>query len=214
MGHPSRVNRKALLGKKVGMTQIFTEAGEWIPVTVLQAGPCTVLQVKTAETDGYSSVQLGFDETKKKRKRPQQAVFDKLGVVATRFVREVPFVDPADLLAVSGGATSEADGEAPTEGSAPEESCAEESGAEESGAEESGAEESGAEESGAAESIVGRSLGVNVFKDIPMVDVRGVTKGRGFAGTIRRHGHHSHRAGQWRGSPRSVSAWQHQVLCC
>jgi len=57
----------ALLGKKLGMTRIFTEDGRWIPVTVLEAGPCTVTQVKTKERDGYEAVQLGFDDAKKSR---------------------------------------------------------------------------------------------------------------------------------------------------
>ncbi len=51
-----------LLGKKVGMTQVYDELGKLVPVTVIQAGPCVVMQVKTAETDGYTAVQLGFDE--------------------------------------------------------------------------------------------------------------------------------------------------------
>ncbi len=57
----------ALLGKKLGMTRIFTEDGRWIPVTVLEAGPCTVTQVKTKERDGYEAVQLGFEDAKKSR---------------------------------------------------------------------------------------------------------------------------------------------------
>ena len=76
----SRQARKALLGKKVGMTQIFSEDGKWVPVTVLQAGPCAVLQIKTDGQDGYSSFQIGFDDRRKDAKRPQQVCFDKLGV--------------------------------------------------------------------------------------------------------------------------------------
>ena len=65
---------KGILGKKVGMTQIFDERGEVIPVTVIEAGPCFVAQIKTVERDGYSAVQLGFEETKPKRlTRPQVA---------------------------------------------------------------------------------------------------------------------------------------------
>ena len=56
--------KKAIIGKKVGMTQIFDESGKVIPVTVIEAGPCTVAQVKTVETDGYDAVQLGFGEVK------------------------------------------------------------------------------------------------------------------------------------------------------
>ena len=58
---------KGLIGKKVGMTQIFDDAGAAIPVTLIEAGPCYVTQVRTAETDGYSAVQLGFEEVKPKR---------------------------------------------------------------------------------------------------------------------------------------------------
>jgi large subunit ribosomal protein L3 len=61
-----------LLGKKVGMTQVYDESGRLLPVTVIQAGPCVVMQVKTAETDGYNAVQLGFDDVKaSRRKNPQ-----------------------------------------------------------------------------------------------------------------------------------------------
>ncbi|MEE3230615.1 MAG: hypothetical protein VX272_06215, partial [Planctomycetota bacterium] len=84
------------------MTQIFSEDGKWIPVTVLQAGPCAVLQIKTEEQDGYSSYQIGFDDRRKNAKRPQQVCFDNLGVNTKRFVREIPFIDPADIL--TGGA--------------------------------------------------------------------------------------------------------------
>ena len=58
---------KAILGKKIGMTQIFTEAGEVIPVTVIEAGPETVTQIKTVETDGYDAVQIGFEDAKPQR---------------------------------------------------------------------------------------------------------------------------------------------------
>ena len=58
---------KAIIGKKVGMTQIFDEAGKVIPVTVIEAGPCTVVQKKTVETDGYNSVQLGFQDIAEKK---------------------------------------------------------------------------------------------------------------------------------------------------
>ena len=57
-----------LLGKKIGMTQVYDEAGKMLPVTVIQAGPCTIMQVKTVETDGYNAVQLGYDDVKKSRR--------------------------------------------------------------------------------------------------------------------------------------------------
>jgi large subunit ribosomal protein L3 len=133
--------RRSLLGKKIGMTQVYNEAGRRVPVTVIQAGPCTVFQVKTAEQDGYEAVQLGFDDTAKKKKKPQQARLDKLGLAAKRHVREVPFIDPECIVAVEG-----------KEGVVP-----------------------------------GVQVGVAVFKDVKQVDVRGVTKGRGFQGVIRRY---------------------------
>src|SRR5262245_29316608 len=91
LGPLDRAKRRALLGKKLGMSQVFSEAGEWTPVTIIQAGPCTVLQVKTEATDGYPAIQLGFDETTKPRKRPQQAYLDKIGAKGVKFVREVRF---------------------------------------------------------------------------------------------------------------------------
>jgi len=105
--------KKAILATKIGMTQIFDESGEMIPVTVLQAGPCCVTQIKTEENDGYSAVQVGFVDKKEKavnvdatgRKevrnrhgvnKPQKGHFDKAGVSGKRFVREFKFENAAD----------------------------------------------------------------------------------------------------------------------
>ena len=80
---------KAILAKKVGMTQIFNEAGELVPVTVLQAGPCVVTQVKTIENDGYEAVQVGFEDIREKLvNKPVKGMFDKAGVSYKRYVRE------------------------------------------------------------------------------------------------------------------------------
>ena len=204
----SRQARKALLGKKVGMTQIFSEDGKWVPVTVLQAGPCAVLQIKTDDQDGYSSFQIGFDDRRKDAKRPQQVCFDKLGVNTKRFVREIPFIDPADILTgvpvaeeaseeveeaaeieetavadESDGAVEEVSGEG--------EDVAEESGAPEAEeeAEEETVEEAADEPEPATEVKPGDIIGVRVFEGVSKVDVRGVSKGRGFAGNVKRHGH-------------------------
>lgn len=144
----SRQNKKAILGKKIGMTQIFTEDGERVPVTVIQAGPCTVLRVKSPEKDGYTAFQLGFDDTNKSRKKPQQAELDRLGVNGKRFVREVPYVDPADVFSEDPG--GEADGE--------------------------------------GDVVAGSRIGVSVLKEVSLVDIRGLTKGRGFTGVVKRHG--------------------------
>ena len=81
--------KKAILATKVGMTQIFNEDGVLTPVTVLQAGPCVVTQVKTQDNDGYSAVQVGFaDKRENLVNKPMKGHFDKAGVSCKRFVRE------------------------------------------------------------------------------------------------------------------------------
>ena len=81
--------KKAILATKVGMTQIFDEKGQLVPVTVLQAGPCVVTQVKTVENDGSSAVQVGFvDKRAKLVNKPEKGHFDKAGVSYKRYVRE------------------------------------------------------------------------------------------------------------------------------
>lgn len=92
--------KKAIVGKKVGMTQVFTPDGRLIPVTVIQAGPCPVVQKKTVETDGYEAVQVGFDEipenrVKKLVNKPEAGHFKKAGVVPCRKLREFRFEDAA-----------------------------------------------------------------------------------------------------------------------
>ncbi len=80
---------KAILGKKIGMTQLFSETGKFIPVTVIEAGPCVVTQKKTVETDGYNSVQFGFSELKeKKTNKPMKGHFQKAGAAPMRFLKE------------------------------------------------------------------------------------------------------------------------------
>ena len=90
--------KKAIVGKKNGMTQIFTEDGRLVPVTVIEAGPCTVVQLKTIENDGYQAVQVGFGEmtearAKKLLTKPVQGHFAKAGVAAKRTLRELRFDD-------------------------------------------------------------------------------------------------------------------------
>jgi large subunit ribosomal protein L3 len=127
---------KGIIGKKVGMTQVFDENGNVAPVTVIQAGPCYVTQIRTAEKDGYTSVQLGFGETK-----PQRLTQGQLGhlrrnnLPALRYLREFRIQGDVDL----------------TEGS---------------------------------------EVKVDVFAQGERVDVIGKSKGRGFAGTIKRHKFH------------------------
>lgn len=84
--------KKAILATKVGMTQIFNEDGVLTPVTVLQAGPCVVTQVKTEENDGYKAIQVGFvDKREKLVNKPMKGQFDKAGVSYKRYVREFKF---------------------------------------------------------------------------------------------------------------------------
>ena len=86
--------KKAILATKVGMTQIFDENGVLVPVTVLQAGPCVVTQVKTADNDGYSAIQVGFGEKKENRvNKPMKGQFAKAGVSCKRYLKEFRFED-------------------------------------------------------------------------------------------------------------------------
>jgi large subunit ribosomal protein L3 len=125
-----------LLGKKVGMTQVYNEAGNLVPVTVIQAGPCVVTQAKTVESDGYNAIQLGFDEVKPvRRKKPAIKHAEKAKTTPKRFVREMRLADDA------------------------EQPCQ-----------------------------AGDSLTVSVFSEDKFVDVIGTSKGKGFAGVMKRHG--------------------------
>ena len=84
--------KKAILATKVGMTQIFSEDGSLVPVTVLQAGPCVVTQIKTTENDGYSAVQVAFADKKEKLvKKPRKGAFEKAGVDPKKYLREFRF---------------------------------------------------------------------------------------------------------------------------
>lgn len=125
---------KGLLGKKVGMTQIFDENGEVIPVTVIEAGPCYVTQKKTVEADGYDAIQVGYGETpEKKLTKPQAGHLKKSGVSPVRYLREFPVSDPESYEA-------------------------------------------------------GQELKASVFEVGDYVDVIGTSKGKGFAGAVKRHG--------------------------
>ena len=123
-----------LLGRKVGMTQIFETDGTAVPVTVLECGPCTVLQVRTAERDGYHAIQLGFaDKRRKSASQAERGHAKKANAEPKRFIREIRQDGPID--------TSE-----------------------------------------------GQTLTVEVFNEIPRVDVIGTSKGRGYSGVVKRHG--------------------------
>lgn len=85
---------KAIIGRKVGMTQIFTPEGKVIPVTVVEAGPCPVVQIKTVEKDGYAALKLGFDETTEKRiNKPELGQFKKAGVKPQKVLKEFRLAD-------------------------------------------------------------------------------------------------------------------------
>lgn len=127
---------KGILGKKVGMTQIFNEQGQVVPVTVVVAGPCAVVQKKTLATDGYNAVQIGFDVKREKLvNKPLKGHFAKGAVQPVRFIRELR-LDNID------------------------------------------------------EYQVGQEIKADVFAAGEKVDVVGTSKGKGFAGGIKRHGFH------------------------
>ncbi|MHC4622474.1 MAG: 50S ribosomal protein L3 [Planctomycetota bacterium] len=127
-----------LLGKKVGMTQVYDDSGDLLPVTVIQAGPCAVLQVKSIGSDGYNAVQLGYDDVKpSRRKKPQVGHALKSDTAPKKFVREMRLPDDAELT------------------------C-----------------------------NVGDTLTVSVFAENKYVDVVSTSKGKGFAGVMKRHGFH------------------------
>ncbi len=89
---------QAILGRKIGMTQIFDETGQAIPVSVIEAGPCVVTQIKTPEKDGYVAVQVGFGEVSPKRvNKPMKGHFKKANVSPMRYLREVPVTDLSGL---------------------------------------------------------------------------------------------------------------------
>lgn len=128
--------QKAIIGKKLGMTQLFDENGSFIPVTVVEAGPCVVVQKKTIENDGYESVQLGFGEvTDKHINKAEKGHFAKADVACKKFLHE---------FAINGN--------------------------------------------------VGDIIKADVFANGDKVDVCGVSKGKGYAGTIKRYGQKSLRA--------------------
>ena len=124
---------KAILGRKLGMTQIFTEEGRVVPVTVVESGNNFVLRNKTNETDGYNAVQIGFGDIKEKNvTKPLKGQFEKAGVKAVRFIREMRLSAPSEYN-------------------------------------------------------VGDTIGVDIFAAGDLVDVVGTSKGKGFAGGIKRH---------------------------
>src|SRR6185437_7602664 len=141
-----------ILGRKVGMTQIFDDKGEVRPMTVLQAGPCVITQRKNAARDGYDAVQIGFVEFVKGKRvtKAMQGHFGKHNVPPVKFMREVAVNTPVEA------GEKQAKGEDPA-----------------------------AESNGVVK--VGDKVLVDIFQDEKFVDVTGTSKGRGFAGVVRRH---------------------------
>ena len=128
--------QKCIVGKKIGMTQIFDENGKMIPVTVVEAGPCVVVQKKTVENDGYEAVQIGYgDCSDKALSKPEKGHFAKAGVGLKRHLREFRLDDCSTLN-------------------------------------------------------VGDIIKADVFAAGDAVDVVGTSKGKGYAGTIKRYGNH------------------------
>jgi large subunit ribosomal protein L3 len=122
-----------LIGKKIGMTQIFAETGKATPVTVIEAGPCPIVQIKSPEREGYAAIQIGFIEAKESRvTNPLKGHYKKANVTPRRILREMRVNDSGEFN-------------------------------------------------------VGDSLDVKVFEGVKKVHVTGTSKGRGFAGTVKRH---------------------------
>ena len=126
--------KKGIIGKKIGMTQIFDEVGNAIPVTVIEAGPCAVTQIKTKETDGYEAIQLGFQDLAAKHvNKPAAGHFKKAGSAAKKHLKEFRLED------ISGYS-------------------------------------------------IGETVTADIFAAGEKVDITGVTKGRGYSGTVKRWG--------------------------
>lgn len=90
--------KKAILGKKIGMTQVFTDDGQLIPVSVIQAGPCQVVQKKTEEVDGYTAVQVGYEDKKERRaNKPEKGHFQKANVPVKKYLKEFKLDNAAEL---------------------------------------------------------------------------------------------------------------------
>ncbi|UCC75249.1 MAG: 50S ribosomal protein L3 [Gemmatimonadota bacterium] len=164
-----------LIGKKIGMTQLFAEDGTAVPVTAIEAGPCPVVQVKTEERDGYRAVQLGFGRKKPKRNRkPDLGHAEKAGLeYVPAIVREFRLADD-DVLAE--------DPHTPV----PQVAAGAEADAGDAAEGEVGAE---AQAAGPEQGLrVGQLLTVEIFSEGERIKVTGHTKGRGFQGVVKRHG--------------------------
>jgi large subunit ribosomal protein L3 len=133
------------------MSQLFDESGQWVPVTLIEAGPCTVLQVKSVDNDGYEALQVGFDGTEKNPTKPRAGIFEKVKTAAKRVIREIPLFVGQDLEA-------------------------------------------------------GQEFDLSLFEGVEMVDVQGVSKGKGFAGSVKRWNHHIGPQGHGSKSKRTIGS--------
>jgi len=141
---------RGLLGRKVGMTQIFDKDGAMIPVSVIQAGPCPVVQVKTAKKDGYNAVQLAFGDARVTRSNlPTMGHFKKAGLPLYKHLQEFLVENPDEFKP-------------------------------------------------------GQMIDVGIFKEVEKVTVIGTTKGRGFAGVMKRH--------KFKGGPKTHGSKSHDVV--
>ena len=143
--------KEGLIGRKAGMTQVFSDDGNMIPVTIVEAGPCTVLAIRKKDADGYDALQLGFTPRTKKVNKPQGGVFKKLNLTPMRTVREIRLEKTETVEGYQ----------------------------------------------------VGQSLTVEMFSPGEIVDVVGVTKGKGFQGGVKRHG--------WSGGDQSHGSMFHRA---
>ena len=156
----------AILGRKIGMTQIFKDDGEVVPVTVIEAGPCPITAIRNPERDGYSAVQLAFDEvSESKLSKAERGHLAKADAPAMRVVVEFRDAEIA-IAAAKGNSDSDSEG---AEGEAPE------------------GEEAAAGDSGSGPKL-GQKVTVDSFEEGEKVKVAGITVGKGFQGTVKRHG--------------------------
>ncbi len=193
----------AILGKKLGMSQIFTEAGDRIPVTVIQAGPCIVTQVKTRERDGYDALQIGFGDVKERRvDKPMAGHFKKAGVPPQRYLAEVRCnleeasawvkaaaaeeKKPKGKQAKAKARAKQKETEAEAPGAEAKEIDEGAPAADESAAVEE--PETGAPTAAGGAPRTGDQITVESFDVGAKVKVTGISKGKGFAGVIKRHG--------------------------
>lgn len=177
-----------LIGKKIGMTQLFAEDGSLVPVTAIEAGPCPIVQVKTEERDGYRAVQLGFGRRKERRSnKPQLGHVQGAGLDYVPAIMQEFRLSPDDPLAedphspVPQAEAAAAATEAEAEGDAGEEEEGEAASAQ-------ARDETRRSEEEGDGLHVGKLLTVAMFTPGERVKVSGQTKGRGFQGVVKRHG--------------------------